>query len=184
MSIVIVTRRRRERNGAAQVLFPSGPSIRYMHVQRGDLLVGTLATTSAGTIGAMWVSGPSLLVSVALLFQLAAALAFCSSVIEVTNTDLFIRYGAGWIKRRVRLEQIMSCRVVTSIFAYGWGVRRAARGYTYRPSHSLALELHLKDGRRTRIGTDRPLGLVNAILLAAQRERLGSSVRSRERKVD
>jgi hypothetical protein len=131
----------------------------------------------------MWVAGPSLLVSLALLLQLAATLAFCSSVIEITDSHIRIRYGAGWIKRRIPLADVVSVSIVTSVFAYGWGVRRAARGYTYRPSHSLAVEFHLKNGRSTRVGMDRPLELVNAILQAAQDEAAGSDVRSINRDV-
>ena len=180
ISIVTVTRRRRGRNGAARLLLRPASVIRYVHVQRGDLLIGSLATTSAGTVGAMWVAGPSVPVSVALLLQLAVTLAFCSSVIEITNSHIRVSYGAGWIKRGIRLGDIVSVSIVTSVLAYGWGVRRAARGYTYRPSHSLAVELHLKNGRSTRVGTDRPLELVNAILQAAHDEAAASGVRSLE----
>jgi hypothetical protein len=142
-------------------------TIAYLHVQRGDLLAGTFATTSAATLGAMWVSEPGLTTTLALMLQLAVALAFCSSVIRVTARELSVQYGPGWIRRTIPLREIVSCRVVRCIYAYGWGVRRTGRRLTWRWSDALALELTLTNGRSVRIGTDQPLGLLNAILINA-----------------
>jgi hypothetical protein len=140
----------------------SDPS--YVHVQRGDLLVGVLATTSSATLGAILVAGPYWATSFALFLQLFAAFAFCSSVIQIANGHVLVRYGPGWIGRTIPLRDIVSCGVVRMVFAYGWGIRRTPHGYSYRPSQSIAVKLQLINGRRVRIGTDRPLELVNAIL--------------------
>jgi hypothetical protein len=143
----------------------------YLHVQRGDLLVGVLATTSSATLGAIFVAGPYWATSLALFLQLFAVLMFCSSVIQIANGHLLVRYGPGWIGRTIPLRDIVSCGIIRSVFSYGWGVRRTSHGYSYRPSQSIAVELQLINGRRVRIGTDRPLELVDAILVESAAER-------------
>jgi hypothetical protein len=125
----------------------------YMHVQRGDLLVGILATTCSATLVAMWAAGPSLLASIALLLKSMTALAFCSSVVEIANGQLSVRYGPGWINRKIAIRDIVSGGIVISPFAYGWGIRRERRGYSWRLSQAAAIELHLRNSRRVRIGT-------------------------------
>ena len=135
----------------------------YMHVQRGYLLVGMLAITSSATLVTMWVAGLSLLASIALLLQSMTALAFCSSVVEIANGQLSVRYGPGWINRKIAIRDIVSGGIVVSPFAYGWGVRREGRGYSWRLSQAAAVELQLRNRRRVRIGTDRPFELIEAI---------------------
>lgn len=134
-----------------------------MHVQRGDLLVGILATTGSATLVAMWAAGLSLLASIALLLQSLTALAFCSSVVEIANGQLSVRYGPGWINRKIAIRDIVFGGIVVSPFAYGWGVRRERRGYSWRLSQAAAVESYLRNGRRVRIGTDRPFELIEAI---------------------
>jgi len=146
-------------------------AVKYMHVQRGDLLIGVLATTSSATLAAIWIASPALLASLVLLVQVMTAVAYCSSVITETDGEVSVRYGPGWIRRTIPLREILSCRVVKSALAYGWGVRRGARGYSYQRSQSLAVELRLLSGRRVRLGTDRPLELLNAILIESIAER-------------
>jgi hypothetical protein len=138
----------------------------YHCVQRGDLLIGVLVATSSATLAAILAAGPQLLLIVALLLQLLATLAFCSSVITITGGNVSIRYGPGWFRRSVALREIASCRIVRNIFAYGWGMRKAGRRYSIRLSNASAVEFELRNGRRVQIGTDRPLALVEAIFEA------------------
>jgi hypothetical protein len=153
-------------NGTKSALRNGHVAHHYLHVQRGDLLIGILATTSSATLGVMFAAGPSLIASVALLVQSVTALAFCSSVVEIANGQLSVRYGPGWVKRKVAIREIVSCGIVISPLAYGWGVRHEARGYSWRLSQAAAVELHLKRGRVVRIGTDRPFKLVEAVNFA------------------
>jgi len=153
-------------NGAALGRQIASGGLTYHHVQRGDLLVVVLAATSGGTLAAILAAGPQLLLIVALLLQLLAMLPFCSSVITITAGNVSLRYGPGWFRRSVALKEIASCRIVRSIFAYGWGMRKAGRGYSMRLSNASAVEFEFRNGRRVQIGTDRPIALVEAVLEA------------------
>jgi len=153
-------------NGAALATHIVSGVRTYHHVQRGDLLIGVLVATSAATLAGIFAAGPQLLMIVALLLQLLATLAFCSSVITITAGKVSIHYGPGWFRRSIALREIASYRIVRNIFAYGWGMRKAARGYSIRLSNASAVELELRNGRRVQIGTDRPIALVEAIFEA------------------
>jgi hypothetical protein len=102
-------------------------------------------------LAAILAAGSPLLLIVALLLQLLATLVFCSSVITITA---------------IALKEIASYRIVRNIFAYGWGMRKAGRGYSIRLSNASAVEFELRNGRRVQIGTDRPIALVEAVFEA------------------
>lgn len=153
-------------NGAALAMYVASDGRTYHHVQRGDLLIGVLVATSGATLVAILAAGPQLLLIVALLLQLLATLAFCSSIITITGGNVSIRYGSGWFRRSIALREIASCRIIRNIFAYGWGMRKAGRRYSIRLSNASAVEFELRNGRRVQIGTDRPIALVEAIFEA------------------
>ena len=153
-------------NGAALGRHIASGGRRYHHAQRGDLLIVVLVATSGATLAAILAAGPQLLMIVALLIQLLVTLAFCSSVITITAGNVSIHYGPGWFRRSIALKEIASCRIVRNIFAYGWGMRKAGRGYSVRLSNASAVELELRNGRRVQIGTDRPIALVEAVFEA------------------
>lgn len=153
-------------NGSALGRHIASGGRRYHHVQRGDLLIVVLVATSGATLAAILVAGPQLLLIVALLLQLLALLAFCSSVITITAGNVSIHYGPGWFRRSIAVREIAACRIVRNIFAYGWGMRKAGRGYSMRFSNASAVEFELRDGRRIQIGTDRPIALVEAVFEA------------------
>jgi len=138
----------------------------YHHVQRGDLLIVVLGATAGATLAAILAAGPQLLLIVALLLQLLATLAFCSSVITITAGSVSIHYGPGWFRRSVALKEIAACRIVRNTFAYGWGMRKAEHGYSIRLSNASAVAFELRNGRRVQIGTDRPIALVEAVFEA------------------
>jgi hypothetical protein len=153
-------------NGAALATQIASAARTYHHVQRGGLLIAVLVATSGATLAAILAAGPQLLMIVALLLQLLATLAFCSSVITITAGNVSVHYGPGWFGRSIALREIASIRIVRNIFAYGWGMRKARRGYSVRLSNASAVELELRNGRRVQIGTDRPIALVEAIFEA------------------
>jgi hypothetical protein len=88
-------------NGAALATQIASDARTYHHVQRGDLLIGVLVATSGATLVAILTAGPQLLMIVALLLQLLATLAFCSSVITITAGNVSIHYGPGWSGARL-----------------------------------------------------------------------------------
>src|SRR5215469_15444557 len=134
-------------NGAVLAAYNASGGRAYHQVQRGDLLIGVLVATSGATLAAILAAGPQLLMIVALLLQLLAMLAFCSSVITITARNVSIHYGPGWFRRSISLKQIGAIRIVRNIFAYGWGLRKAGRGYSIRLSNASAVEFELRNGR-------------------------------------
>jgi hypothetical protein len=49
---------------------------------------------------------------------------------------------------------------------YGWGIRLTPHGWLFNVGGLDAVELELASGRKFRIGTDEPQGLLNAIRTA------------------
>jgi len=72
----------------------------------------------------------------------------------------------GKVRKRFRIEDIESSRVVRNRWYYGLGIRKIQNGWLYNVSGLDAVELQMKDGRRFRIGTDEPYELLEAIEVA------------------
>ena len=94
----------------------------YRHMQTGYLLIWIVAATSSATLIVRWATLPNLAATLALYLQLAVMVAFCSSVIEVKHGSLSVRYGPGWIGRKIALHDIRLCQIVRTPWAYGWGI--------------------------------------------------------------
>lgn len=127
----------------------------YVDVQKGYLLVGVLALTSTLTLVFNWISGPHIALTLFLILQLAAMVCFCTLFIRIKNGELTWQFGPGWIRGKVSLSDIRSSHIVTSPLAYGWGLQRSARGWSFRRSGALAVVLQCKGGVRVRLGTSR-----------------------------
>jgi len=74
-----------------------------------------------------------------------------------------VRFGPGPIRKRVKLNEIESCKVVKNHWYYGWGIRLTPHGILYNVSGFYAVEIKLRTGRLYRIGTDTPQELEVAI---------------------
>jgi hypothetical protein len=53
--------------------------------------------------------------------------------------------------------------VVKNPWYYGWGIHLTPSGWLYNVSGFWAVELQMKNGKKYRIGTDDPEGLVQVI---------------------
>jgi hypothetical protein len=74
-----------------------------------------------------------------------------------------LRFGIGVIRKKFPVTGIETAGVVRNPWYYGWGIRKTPEGWLYNVSGLLAVELRMKSGEKYRIGTDDPLGLLNAI---------------------
>ncbi|MFP6598015.1 MAG: hypothetical protein VCC01_11215 [Candidatus Hydrogenedentota bacterium] len=101
---------------------------------------------------------PSILLIVGTLFR--------SLTVCVGKEDISLAFGLGIIRKRFRIEDIESSRVVRNRWYYGLGIRKIQNGWLYNVSGLDAVELQMKDGRRFRIGTDEPDELLEAIEVA------------------
>ena len=93
---------------------------------------------------------------------LALAL-FFSLTVQINEQVIKIQFGIGVIHKQFWIDDIESYRIVENPWYYGWGIRYTPHGWLYRVSGSTAIELRMKNGRKFRIGTDDPDGLLDAI---------------------
>ena len=83
--------------------------------------------------------------------------------VQVDSDNISIRFGIGLIQRQFPVKDIESSSIVRNPWYYGWGIRRTPHGWLYNVSGFDAVELHMKDGKSYRVGTNDPSGLYNAI---------------------
>lgn len=98
----------------------------------------------------------------------AAVLAVCAFLfhaltVEVSRNKVEAAFGPGLIRKRWRIDDIDEARPVRNPWYYGWGIRLIPHGWMFNVSGLEAVEIHLKNGKKFRIGTDDPHGLTEAI---------------------
>ncbi len=137
--------------------------MRYRHTQTGWV---TLTGMAAGLVivGVALVNADENRIALAVLVLLITAMvAYSSLAVTLTDDTLEMRFGPGLIRRRYRLADVESSRVVRNRFYYGWGTRLTPHGWLYNVSGLDAVEVQFKTGRKVRIGTDEPQALDTAI---------------------
>jgi hypothetical protein len=136
---------------------------RYEHTQIGYLTITAMAIALV-VIGYSLVNEGVNWIAIAVMVMVAIALVLFSTLSVVISDDtLDVRFGPGVVRRRTKLSDIESCRVVKNPFYYGWGIRRTPYGWLYNVSGFSAVEVKLKTGGTFRIGTDVPEELQTAI---------------------
>ncbi len=90
-------------------------------------------------------------------------LLFSVLTIKVGSDDVSLRFGIGLIRKKFPVSGIDSLEIVRNPWYYGWGIRKTPDGWLYNVSGLIAIELRMKNGEKFRIGTNDPVGLLNAI---------------------
>lgn len=135
----------------------------YRHTQTGKLLIGLVAIPIAILLSVS-VFLEVTTVTLALLGVMAAVLLLFSTLtVEVGREAILLWFGPGLIRVRFPLSEVRAVRLVRNKWYYGWGIRIIPGGWLYCVSGLDAVELEMADGRRNRIGTDRPQELIEAI---------------------
>jgi len=134
----------------------------YLHRQSSGMMLIILLLPVAIVAVAAWTSRIWWLYLLAVAFVLIAWL-FSSLTIEVNDRELSSYFGPGFWRRRVPLGDIVSVERTTSSALEGWGIRITTRGMLYNVAGRDAVEVTLATGRRFRLGTDDPDGLVAAL---------------------
>ena len=135
----------------------------YRHTQigwgmmAGSLIPISIALTLLARAGA---TGVALAV---FLFLVVVFLTFCALTVTVDLASVGVRFGVGWVWRRVPFADIAAYRRVRSAWWRGLGIRYIGRGWLYSVSGFRTVELTLKNGKRVRIGTDEPEALAAAL---------------------
>ena len=141
----------------------------YRHTQFGTL---TVASVGAAIALLLVISATTewhpISISVLVILVIALAL-FYSLTVEVDHRRVRCFFGLGLIRREIPLSEISSARPVRNHWYYGWGIRLTPGGWMWNVSGLDAVELEMVQGKRFRIGTDRPDELVRAIEVARRR---------------
>ncbi len=88
---------------------------------------------------------------------------FGSLTIEVDGEELCHYFGPGFWKKTYLLSDIESVEQVRNSWIFGWGIRLTPHGWLYNVSGLDAVQVQLRSGRKFRIGTDDPQGVISAI---------------------
>src|SRR6266446_4222220 len=96
-------------------------------------------------------------------FVLGVGALFSTLTIAIEDGMLRASFGAGLIRKKVRLAEIAAVRPIPVRWWYGWGIRITPHGWLYNVSGWKAVEITLRNGRRFCLGTDEPENLLKAI---------------------
>lgn len=139
----------------------------YRHTQTGTAI---LVPMGAAILLALIVTRETGLHPIALgvlAFLAIMMVLFASLTVEVTPVEVRLRFGPGPIRKSFPLAEIVSARAVRNGWWYGWGMRLTPHGWLFNVSGLDAVELHMTEERRFRIGTDEPGPLLQAIAQAS-----------------
>jgi len=137
--------------------------LHYRHTQVGvpAIVVVLVLLALVGSVGAIGGSAVPVVVAAAVLVLVGVL--FSALTTEIADGELRCSFGPGWIRRRIPLVSIEDAVVVRNRWWYGWGVRLTPYGWMFNVSGLDAVQLHLRSGRRFRVGTDRPGELARAL---------------------
>lgn len=133
----------------------------YVHTQR----VPTPVLVGLGVLGvATLVVVPLRLLRAVIIASLAGAgCTFQSMTVTVDESEIQVLFG-GWLNAKtIVMDDVAECTIVRMSPIAGWGVHWTGDGWLYNIYGLNAVELVMKDGSKTFIGTDEPGELSAAI---------------------
>lgn len=95
---------------------------------------------------------------------------FHSLIVEVSNNVVRIKYGPGFVQKKIKIKDIESCAPVHNEPRFSFGLVRFGPGFIlYNVSGRQAIELEVRGKKRKiRVGTDEPEQVCEAIREARQ----------------
>jgi hypothetical protein len=140
--------------------------VSYHHTQIGTTILVVCLVVAALGAAMMWqrAQTPMILMSVILA---TVAVVFHSLTVEIGDNELRWHFGPGLWTYRLPLDDIQSVATVQNQWWNGFGIRIAPGFTLYNVSGLDAVEIKLKSGEVSRIGTDDPQGLAAALRSAA-----------------
>jgi hypothetical protein len=142
----------------------------YRHSQFGYaialvMVVATLVDAAAiASIMGKGLELAEMAVPIFLLFLFPAlGVMFHKLSVVVDDSGVCFSFGLGMIKKRIAAGDIVSVAAVRNKIWYGIGIHYIGCGWLYNVSGLLAVEIKLKNGNRTRIGSDEPEKLAAAV---------------------
>ncbi len=88
---------------------------------------------------------------------------FYKLTVQIKDGLVEFWFGPGLIRKKIPLDEIVSCRPVRNNWWHGWGIHRFGGGVLYNVSGLDAVEIELMSGKKLRIGTDQPEKLAEVI---------------------
>jgi hypothetical protein len=136
---------------------------RYHHRQIGTLVICIFGVTVLVLASLLYFVEPNPIGVAVLIVLLVCFGLFWALTVEVTDTDLVLKFGVGLIRKKFALSSIVNAAAVRNRWYFGWGIRLLPRGWLFNVSGLDAVEIEMSDGSAHRIGTDQPQELLRAI---------------------
>lgn len=135
---------------------------RYRHTEFGLLMTAGLLTGVAAC-GYLVLHSADWIPTLAMVILLVLTALFSTLTTSVEAGTFEVWFGSGLIRRRIALTDIESVAVVENPWYYGWGIHWTPQGWLWNVAGTRGIELHFRDGRRFRVGSDEPERLAAAI---------------------
>ena len=136
-------------------------NLTYQKTQWATLVLGLMLVALLGVVFAAGVSSP--LVWVVGVVLAVTGMLFSSLTVIVDEKAVRWYFGPHFWRKSIALDEIDRVRSVRNQWWYGWGIRYTPHGWLYNVSGLDAVELHLANGKKLRIGTDEPDRLCRTI---------------------
>lgn len=142
-------------------------SLRHPAYQHDEWLWPVLLVAPAGMAfgaGVLWtLEGAAAWPLIVLMATLAAVVALLFGRLRIESDARTLRWQfgfLGWPGWQLALDDVIAVERAKARFSEGAGIRRTAEGPLYRALAPTVVRLHLRDGRRLRLGTPEPQRLI------------------------
>ena len=144
----------------------------YEHSQIGYLTITAIGAALLYVIYLAVVSEFNWVTLIIILILGVSLLIFATLKVTISDDLLDIRFGIGFIRKRIPLKDIQSAEVIQYPWYNGWGLRISLRGeWIYSVSGLRAFRIVTKSGGKYIIGTDEPEELASAVQKSAELSR-------------
>lgn len=143
----------------------------YDRAQRSWALLLATGLASPLMLGAALLAplpgaGPRVVLALGGAVLLLVALVFSRLRVRVADGRLHVAFGAGWPARTFALADLVEAQAARNRWWWGFGIRWTPHGWMWNVSGLDAVQLTFRDGRRFRVGTADPQGLLTALRAA------------------
>jgi hypothetical protein len=150
------------------------PIVQYKYTQIGYLMIFVALVLlvffvwiyiTASAESPSWDAGTNFAIPAVMVITLLILGSFSTLTVSIDEDFLRIKFGYGIFKKKFQLNQVNKVKVVRNPWFIGWGIRVWFWPYMwiYNVSGYDAVEIVLRNGRRYRIGTDKPIELERVI---------------------
>jgi hypothetical protein len=140
-------------------------SLKYEHTQKAGLPFYFALATSF-IVGAIICTDviPSVGIILFVIFLLLFLLLMMYALtVTIDDTHIRVRFGPGVFFKKFPLAEITEIGPKYKTYFWGWGIRWYPGGWLYNIAGFDSVEIIFKNGKKTRIGTDEPQQLAEAI---------------------